>query len=142
MKTFLVPITMVLVILAQSACSVYKASTQPGPADLQGLGIGVLRQQVIARLGAPKFSDVDPQGRKQDMFEFQSGFHQGSKARVILYLAADVFTLGLAELILWPMELTVMERATCIANATYGRSQKVETWNVNKKGSDGGIQDC
>jgi len=133
---------MVLVILAQSACSVYKASTQPGPADLQGLGIGVLRQQVIARLGAPKFSDVDPQGRKQDMFEFQSGFHQGSKARVILYLAADVFTLGLAELILWPMELTVMERATCIANATYGRSQKVETWNVNKKGSDGGIQDC
>ena len=142
MKTFLVPITMVLVILAQSACSVYKASTQPGPADLQGLGIGVLRQQVIAILGPPKFSDVDPQGRKQDTFEFQSGFHQGSKARVILYLAADVFTLGLAELILWPMELTVMERATCIANATYGRSQKVETWNVNKKGSDGGIQDC
>jgi hypothetical protein len=142
MKTFLVPITMVLVILAQSACSVYKASTQPGPADLQGLGIGVLRQQVIARLGAPKFSDVDPQGRKQDMFEFQSGFHQGSKARVILYLAADFFTLGLAELILWPVELTVMERAACIANATYDQSHKVETWSVTKKGSEGGVQDC
>ena len=139
MKTFLVPITMVLVILAQSACSVYKASTQPGPADLQGLGIGVLRQQVIARLGAPKFSDVDPQGRKQDMFEFQSGFHQGSKARVILYLAADVFTLGLAELILWPMELTVMERAKCLAFVTYDQSQKVEIWNVTQKD---GVQGC
>jgi hypothetical protein len=142
MKILPVSITMVLVILAQSACSVYKASTQPGPADLQGLGIGVPRQQVIARLGPPKFSDVDPQGRKQDVFEFQSGLHQGSKARVILYLAADIFTLGLAELILWPLELTVMERASCIANATYDPSQKVETWNLSKKGSEGGVQEC
>ena len=132
-------ITMVLVILAYPACSVYKAATQPGPADLSGLGVGVPRAQVITTLGAPKFSDIDPQGRKQDTFEFQSGMHQGSKARIILYLAADVFTLTLAELILWPMELTVMERATCIAFVTYDQSQKVETWNLTKKD---GVQEC
>lgn len=81
-------------------------------------------------------------GRRQDTFEFQSGLHQASKARVILYLAADVFTLGLAELILWPMELTVMERATCIGIAIYDQSQKAESWVVRKKSSEGGVQEC
>ena len=139
MKMYLVPIALVLVILAHSSCSVYKASTQPGPANLTGLGIGSSRGEVITRLGAPKFSDTDPQGRKQDTFEFESGFHQASKARVILYLAADVFTLTLAELILWPMELTVMERAKCLAFVTYDQSQKVEIWNVTQKD---GVQGC
>jgi len=139
MKTYLVPIAMVLVILTYSSCSVYKASTQPGPADLTGLGIGSPRQEVIIKLGAPKFSDTDPQGRKQDTFEFESGLHQASKARVILYLAADFFTLTLAEIILWPMELTVMERAKCIAFVTYDPSQKVETWKVTQKD---GVQGC
>ena len=91
------------------------------------------------RLGAPKFSDTDPQGRKQDTFEFQSGLHQASKARIILYLAADVFTLALAEFILWPMELTVMERATCTVFATYDADHKVESWSVSQKA---GVQGC
>src|SRR2546427_7890974 len=139
MKIHVVSIAMALVILAYSGCSVYKASTQPGPAYLTVLSIGSPRQEVITRLGAPKFSDTDPQGRKQDTFEFESGFHQASKARVILYLAADVFTLTLAELILWPMELTVMERAKCLAFVTYDQSQKVEIWNVTQKD---GVQGC
>jgi hypothetical protein len=91
------------------------------------------------KLGAPKFSDTDTQGKKQDTFEFQSGFHQGTKLRAIFYLAADVFTLTLAELILWPMELTLMERATCNGLATYDLDQKVETWKVSKTG---GVQGC
>ncbi len=94
---------------------------------------------VITKLGPPKFSDADPEGRKQDTFEFTSGLHQASKARIIPYLAADIFTLGLAELILWPIELTVMERATCIAMATYDQSHKVEVWNLSQKD---GVQGC
>ncbi|MEY4704393.1 MAG: hypothetical protein RL042_589 [Nitrospirota bacterium] len=126
-------------MVAQSACSVYKAATQPPPADLQGVGVGTSRQELIQRLGAPKFSDTDAQGRKQDSFEFYSGMHSASKSRIILYVAADVFTLTLAELILWPMELTVMERATCNGFATYDQSQKVEAWKVSQKD---GVQDC
>ena len=91
------------------------------------------------RLGAPKFSDTDPEGRKQDSFEFYSGFHSGSKVRVILYLAADVVTLTLAELILWPMELTVMEKATCQGYAIYDSSHKVVEWKVSQKD---GVQGC
>ena len=129
----------VVIMIANSACSVYKASTQPPPADLTGMGIGTRRVEVITRLGAPKFSDTDPAGKKQDVFEFESGFHQGSKARVILYLAADLFTLCLAEIILWPMEMTVMERAKCIASVTYDESQKVENWVLAQKD---GVQGC
>lgn len=139
MRTTVIILMLVSFMIAESACSVYKAATQPPPADLQGVGIGTPRQELIQRLGAPKFSDTDAQGRKQDSFEFQSGMHGASKARIILYLAADVFTLTLAEIILWPMELTVMERATCNGFATYDQSQKVEMWKVSKKD---GVQEC
>jgi hypothetical protein len=139
MRTVVLVLMLVSFMVAQSACSVYKAATQPPPADLQGIGIGTPRQEIIMRLGAPKFSDTDAQGNKQDSFEFQSGLHSGSKARIILYLAADVFTLCLAEIILWPVEMTVMERATCNAYATYDQSQKVDTWKVSQKD---GVQGC
>ncbi|HEX3203841.1 MAG TPA: hypothetical protein VHQ67_03745 [Nitrospiraceae bacterium] len=132
-------IAIALLMASHSACSIYKVASQPGPADLSHLGIGSPRTQVIASLGIPKFSDMDPEGRKQDIFEFQSGFNQASKARILPYLAADVFTLGLAELVLWPIEMTVMERAVCTAMATYDPSQKVETWRVTQKD---GFQGC
>lgn len=123
----------VIIMLTNSACSVYKAVTQPPPADLTGLSIGTPREEVIGRLGVPKLSETDPAGKKHDLFKFESGLRQGSKARIIPYLAADAFTLGLAELILWPMELTVLERAECIAKVTYDESQKVENWVVYEK---------
>ena len=139
MRTPVVTLMLASFVFAGSACSVYKAATQQPPADLAGIGIGTPRQEIIQRLGAPRFSDTDPQGRKQDSFEFQSGMHGASKARIILYIAADVVTLTLAEIILWPMELTLMESATCDAFATYDESQKVETWKLTQKN---GVQGC
>ncbi|WP_374087931.1 hypothetical protein [Methylomicrobium lacus] len=126
-------------IFSLPACSVYKAATQPGPADLTGIGIGSPRSELIAKLGAPKLVDDDKTGKKQDVFEFQSGLPQASKIRIIPYLAADVFTAGLAELLLWPLELTFLESATCVGMATYDPSKKVLTWSLSKKD---GTQDC
>jgi hypothetical protein len=136
-----VPISLLLLSLlaSSSGCSVYKAATQPGPADLTGLGVGTRRGEVITRLGAPKFSDTSANGHKEDTFEFQSGLHQASKARIIPYLAADLFTLGLAELILWPMELTIMESATCVAHIEYDATQRVNAISMVKKN---GVQNC
>jgi hypothetical protein len=128
-----------LATLTETGCSIYKAASQPPPADLTGIGVGTPRGQLIAKLGAPKFSDTDPEGQKQDTFEFDSGFHSASKVRIIPYLAADVFTLGLAELILWPLEMTVMDKAKCVGMATYDPTQKVNAWNVSQKD---GVQGC
>lgn len=133
-------ITMILpvCIALLNGCSVYKVITRPGPADIAGIGIGTARQQLISRLGPPKIVDSDKKGRKVDFFEFQSGAHQASKVRAIPYLAADVFTVALAELLLWPLELTVFDASTCIATATYGDDYKVEDWMLSKKSGEQG----
>lgn len=119
--------------LSLGGCSVYKAASQPGPADLAGIGVGTSRQIIISRLGAPKMIDTDFKGNKQDIFEFSSGMHQATKVRVVLYLAADVFTLTLAELLLWPLEMTLLESATCTGIATYDLNLRVQSWMVTDK---------
>lgn len=130
----------VLLCLYLTGCSVYQAARQPGPADLSGIGIGTPRQDIISRLGTPKMVDNDPQGNKQDYFEFVSGMHQASKARILLYLAADVFTAALAEAIIWPLELSVMDAAKCNGVATYDKDLKVTSWWVHNKNDS--AQDC
>lgn len=130
-------LALVSLMLVQSACSVAWALKQPPPKNLEGIGVGSSRQQLIDRLGIPKLSETDSQGQKQDMFEFQSGMHEASKLRAIPYLAADVFTLGLAEIILWPLELTVMKDATCNGYATYDSSNTADTWRVTKRNQSG-----
>ena len=139
MRTVVLVLMLVSFMFAQSACSISKALNQPPPADLQGIGVGTPRMEIISRLGPPNFSDTDAQGRKQDSFEFQSGMHGASKTRVILYLAGDLVTLGLAEVIFWPLELTLMKSATCNAYVTYDSSQKAETWQLKQKS---GVQGC
>lgn len=139
MRALTLLLVIVLITFSQPACSVYKAATQPPPADLAGIGVGTTRGQLISRLGAPKFSDTDSEGQTQDTFEFDSGFHSGSKVRVIPYLAADIITLGLAEIILWPLELTVMEKAKCLGLATYDQNKQVSDWSVTQKD---GVQSC
>ncbi len=123
-----------------NGCSAYKVFTQPGPADLTGIGVGTPRQELFGRLGAPKMFDTAANGNKQDIFEFQSGLHQASKVRAVFYAAADVFTLSLAELIFWPMEMTFLESATCTGVATYDKQLKVESWFVQNKHNS--AQDC
>jgi hypothetical protein len=123
-------------------CSVYKVLTQPGPAELDGIGPGSPRAELLSRFGAPLMVDNDSKGNKLDVFQFQSGHHQASKIRALPYLAADVFTLTLAELILWPIELTALETATCTGAATYDANLRVVTWIVNRKTDSSGMQDC
>jgi hypothetical protein len=126
-------------VLTQVACSVSAALKQPTRANIEGIGPGTPRTEVITRVGVPKLTETSPDGKKEDHFEFQSGFHGASKLRAIPYLAADIFTLGLAEIILWPIELTLMKDATCNGFATYDSTGKVETWQVVQKS---GVQGC
>jgi outer membrane protein assembly factor BamE (lipoprotein component of BamABCDE complex) len=124
-----------------TGCSVYKVASQAPPADLAGIGVGTTRHEIITRLGSPKLVDTTANGNKQDVFEFQSGFHPASKLRILPYLAADVFTLSLAELILWPIELTFMDSATCTAIVTYDSALKATNWSVSRK-QDASAQGC
>ena len=128
--------------LLVTGCSVYKVLNQPGPADLKGIGVGTSRQELITRLGAPAMVDSDAHGNKLDIFQFQSGLHHASKIRALPYLAADVFTATLAELILWPIEMTALDATTCNGIATYDANMKVQAWSVRPKESENSAQDC
>ena len=132
---------MALTLLSLSGCSVYKVLSQDGPADLNGLGVGSTRQELIQRLGSPKVTDVAVNGDKQDIFEFRSGLHEAAKVRFLPYLAADVFTVGLAEIVLYPLEASLFDSATCTGIATYDSKLKVSAWSLNLKKSSSG-QSC
>lgn len=121
MKNYI--ITVLCSILAFSpGCSIYRASTAPSPIPLKEVRAGVDRNRIIAVLGMPRSTEVGADGERTDMHEYIDGNPQESKARIILYVAGDVFTLGLAELLFWPLELATLQGDEGRAVISYDRN--------------------
>ena len=89
-----------------SGCSVYMEATRPTPVDLSKLGPGQSRDTVVAQLGIPKGTTSEADGASCDSYElYTHGYGAGGKIPVaFLEGAADVFTLGLAEVVATPVE--------------------------------------
>ncbi|MBV9997202.1 MAG: hypothetical protein JO127_18515 [Caulobacteraceae bacterium] len=87
------------------ACSTIMEAKRPDPVDITRFNVGENRMDVIARLGAPP-STVKDQDDSCDVYKlYTKGAHGASKGAVILGEAtADVFTLGLAEVVTTPVE--------------------------------------
>lgn len=117
-----------------SGCSVYEAIHAPSPVDYKHVRVGETRTETIAHLGYPKISDRRGD-ELTDSFEFMDGYHPASKTRIILYIAGDVFTACLSELIFWPIEMSVFDGKMCRATVTYGPDDHVKSYQVmDKKG--------
>lgn len=100
-------------------CSIYKAATAPTPIAMENIKAGASRISIVGTLGVPKFSEI--KGDSQiDVHEFVNGSHEGTKIRILLYIAGDLFTIGLAELVFWPMELGLGQGTAGRAVVTYG----------------------
>ena len=119
-----------IALIAMPGCSIYKAATAPAPVAVDNVKVGSSRPEVISVFGIPKRTDDDLSGQKVDMFEFIDGYHAGSKARIIVYVGGDVFTLGLAELVFWPMELAFLQGSEGRAVVTYGPDHMVTNVKV------------
>lgn len=93
--------------LVVSGCSVFMAASQPGKKDLDVLSKGTPRSQVIEELGAPNIMEDDPEGNFcHEAYAFEQGYSGLTKGgRATFHLAADLFTIGLWEIIGTPMEL-------------------------------------
>ncbi len=89
------------------ACSVVMAARQPGQKDLAVLERGTPRSVVRGELGVPIESHEATETTKcHETYSFEQGYSGPTKAgRAIFHLAADVFTLGLWEIIGTPTEL-------------------------------------
>lgn len=91
-------------LFLNTGCSVYMAAHQPSAKNLSVLDPGTPRSQVIAELGAPVWSG-EKDGNKADLFTFTQGYSTGAKvARALFHGTADVFSLGLWEVVSTPGE--------------------------------------
>lgn len=110
-------------------CSIYEASNAPPSIDYKKVHVDVSRAETISILGLPKLTD-NKENQKTDTFEFLDGIHGASKARIILYLAGDLFTAGLSELIFWPIELNAFDGKQCRATVGYNANDRVISYDI------------
>ena len=120
-----------VLLLATSACSVYKASTQPGYKDLTLLREGTPRALVISELGVPTLAE-QKNGKKVEFYNFKQGYRTGTKAaRAVFHGAADVFTLGLWEVVGTPIE-SMVDGTDMSIEITYDETDRLENMIVHK----------
>lgn len=100
-------------------CSIIKASTAPPPLALHNVKVGSQRIAVTSLLGRPKFTETKS-GKTTEIYEFVDGSHSASKLRILGYIAGDIFTAGLSELIFWPLEESFGQGTKGRATVTYG----------------------
>jgi outer membrane protein assembly factor BamE (lipoprotein component of BamABCDE complex) len=91
-------------MLLLGGCSVYMAAHQPSEKNVGLFKVGTSRDALIAEFGVPVTSGVRD-GKKYEIFRFKQGYSQGAKtARALVEGTADVFTLGVTEVISTPVE--------------------------------------
>ncbi len=80
------------------------SANQPDKQDVSVLQNGTYRGKVLAELGQPVATEKR-KGSRVDVFNFVQGYSDGAKVgRAALHAAADVFTLGLWEVVGTPIE--------------------------------------
>ena len=126
-------IALLLMTTAAQGCSIYKAATAPPSVAVDHVRPGNTRFEVMSVFGSPKSSDVGQSNERTDVYEFIDGHHGATKLRIIPYLGADFFTLGLAELLLWPLELAALQGSEGRAVVTYDQNNRATTVIVTKK---------
>ena len=126
---------MALLLMATAAqgCSIYKAATAPPSVAVDNVKVGSTRAEVMSVFGTPKSSDVVQSNERTDVYEFIDGNHGAAKMRIIPYIAADLYTGGLAELVLWPLELGALQGSEGRAVVTYDQENRAQTVVVTKK---------
>jgi hypothetical protein len=124
-----------LIPFGLNGCSIYHAAHSPSPVEYKEIKLGDKRADIISKLGYPKMTDTK-NDQKTDTFEFYDGYHSATKSRMILYLAGDLITVGLAELIFWPLEENVFDGKQCKGLITYDRNDTVITYDVKDNDGD------
>lgn len=96
----------VLVVCVVSGCSVYMESTRPSPVELGKFQPGDSRTAVMEQLGSPVTTSKTADGTSCDLYLlYLRGYGYGGKVPIAIAEAgADVFTIGLAEIVLSPTE--------------------------------------
>ena len=118
-------------LLGAQGCSVYSALSQPPYIDLQTFRMGESRMRVSDVIGAAKVSRLEPpDNHVLDYHEFRSGTPGATRLRVVGYIIGDAFSFGAAELVFWPVELTLASARDFKAYFTYDDQLRVNGYRV------------
>jgi hypothetical protein len=112
-----------------SGCSVVMEASRPSPVDTSQFVVGEPRLQVVEALGAPA-ATVKDNGQSCDVYKLYTHGPGGAGKGAIAATeaVADVFTLGLAEVITTPAEgATRNEKHT--VTMCYGEDEKLVSQN-------------
>ena len=113
------------------------AANQPSAKNVELFNQGTLRAQLIAEFGAPANTKTRPDGTTCDIFTFTQGYSGGAKAtRAIAHGVADLFTLGLWEVIGTPTE-AVFSGDNVSYQACYDKNDKVNSITLLTPNNDG-----
>ncbi|MBI3291680.1 MAG: hypothetical protein HYZ73_02565 [Elusimicrobia bacterium] len=113
-------------LLSQTGCSVFMAAKQPPQKDMSVLRQGTSRSILLAELGQPAATEMKD-GKKVDVFSFTQGYSKPAKAaRAVFHGAADVFTLGLWEVVGTPTE-AIFDGTKMALEVTYDENDRVES---------------
>lgn len=112
-----------LVLCFISGCSVYMEATRPTPVDLAKFQPGESRSSVTQELGVPVTTSKGAGGTSCDLYLlYTKGYGIAGKAPIAVgELAADFFTVGLAEIILSPTEAVTRNEKRAIIYLTNPR---------------------
>lgn len=128
-------VCVLIMALSSSGCSVFMAanrSTYRG--DVRVIRDGVSRSEVIAELGQPDSFSKSDMGGYDDRYTLDPEAHRAwlKTGTVLLHLGADVFTLGLWELVGTPYELAVRDKAVTFRLA-YNQDGRLVTYEKMKQ---------
>lgn len=119
-----------VLILPVSGCSVFLAAQRPPAKNVELFKVGTPGNELLAEFGPPFISEKN-EGKTIEIFI--QGYNKATKAgRVIFHAAADVFTLGLWEIIGTPTEL-YFDGSEMAFYVSYDEHDRIEEVNVLRK---------
>ena len=121
-----------LVVIVGSGCSVVMESTRPTPIDMSQFAVGESHLQIVEVLGAPT-GTVKDGDQSCDVYKLYT-HGPGGVGKVTIAAAeavADVFTLGLAEVISSPIE-GVTRNAKHTVTMCYDKDGKLLSQNESE----------
>ena len=133
MKTIALTFGILWVLLLSQGCSVYMAGNQPAKVDTAAFeSTAIPRDVVIAKLGVPISSTKNEDGTRTDIYEFYAGSAKGWKVgRATFNAVADVFTVGLWEVVATPTEMAI-KGDKIIARAVFDKNDVLKEFVVPK----------
>lgn len=108
-NAWLMPLICMVTLMFGQGCGAYMAFTQPDPVAYEQLNPGqAQRDRVMSVLGTPVESISTEDGGRVDTYRFYEGTSSGYPAlRAMLHMMADLFTLGLWEIVATPTEFAI-----------------------------------